>query len=218
MMEQKSNSFKRIPGILAHPKETFEKICEAPTSWKAILLILITIMTMFSVFLIQIPTGLNSILIAASVFPAYLIGLLFFGVVVIITLIFFLLINLIYLFGKPLRNSKKEHRSRKVILNIYIYSLVPLLLLISQIPFILIFRGSYSLFNLRFFYYFLMGIVFGWHFTLLYRGIQVNSDISPNRAKLITGIYIGIICFSASFLIYAILYINFDISWLGFLA
>jgi hypothetical protein len=62
-----------------------------------------------------------------------------------------------------------------------------------------------------------LGVVFGWHFILIYQGLQIGSDISPKGAKILTVIYIGVIICIAFSIIYAVLYINFDISWLGFL-
>ena len=217
-MAQKSSVIRRIFGIFSNPTTTLKEICEAPTGWKRSYLLLVAILTIFFVFLVQVPSGLTSILIGARLFPQYLIYLLFFGVMAAFSLIFTGLLNLVYITGVRLRKSKKEHRSRKTMINLYIYSLVPFLLLLSQIPFILIFGGHYSLFHLQFFFYFLGGAVFGWHFILIYRGIQTGSDISPKGAKILTGIYIGIIVCIVISIVYAILYINFDISWLGFLA
>ncbi|MDD1777008.1 MAG: YIP1 family protein [Candidatus Helarchaeota archaeon] len=216
-MERKTNLIKRIFGIFLNPTTTLKEVCEAPTSWKLSYLLLVAIITILFVFLVQMPSGLTSILIGASIFPQYLIFLLFFVVMALFSLIFVGILNLIYVTGVRLKRSRIEHRSRKTMVNLYIYSLVPFLLLSSQIPFILIFGGHYSLFQLQFFFYFLLGVVFGWHFTLVYRGLQTCSDISPKGAKIVTGIYMGIIIGFAFSIIYAILYINFDISWLGFL-
>lgn len=215
-MEQKNNVFKRITGVLLHHKETFEEIATEPTSWIYTFLLLLGIFTTFFVILVQVPSGLTSIILVASIFPLYTIFLLFFVVIAIFTALFFVFLLIVYIIGVRLRRTRTEHRSKKSIFNIYIYSLVPLLLLVSQVPFILIFGGYYSLFSLSWFFYFLMGLVMGWHVVLLYRGLQAGSDISPQRAKLISGIYIGSICAIVGFVIYAILYTNFSISWLSF--
>ncbi len=214
-MDPKNNVFSRLKGIFLSPKETLQDIADAPTSWKYIFLLPIIFLAVFCVFFIQVPSGLNSILIIASTLPMYLIILLFIVVVAIVSLLYDFLLFIIFFIGRRLRKSKNDHRSQKAIFNLYIYSLSPLLLLITQIPFILIFGGHYSLFNLRFYFFFLFGMVIGWHVVLLYRAIQTNSDISPNRAKLLTGIYIGSIAVLALVLVYATYYINFDISWLG---
>jgi len=216
-MDQKTSVINRIFGIFLSPTTTLKEICDAPTSGKLLYLLLVAIVTILFVFLVQIPSGLTSILIGASMFPQYQIYFLFFAVMAIFSLIFIGLLNLIYATGVSLKKSRKEHRSRKIMVNLYIYSLVPFLLLSSQIPFILIFGGHYSLFHLQFFFYFLLGAVFGWHFVLIYRGLQIESDISPKGAKILTVIYIGVIICIAFSIIYAVLYINFDISWLGFL-
>jgi hypothetical protein len=217
-MEQKSSFIKRIFGIFSSPTTTFKEICQAPTSWKLLYPLLVAIITMLFAFLVQVPSGLTSILVGANIFPLYLIYLLFFVVMAIFSLVFIGFLNLIYVTGVRLRKPRKEHRNRKTMVNIYVYSLVPFLLLISQIPFIVIFGGHYSLFQLQFFFYFLLGVVFGWHFILIYRGLQIGSDIRPKSAKILMGLYIGIILCIAISIIYAILYINFDISWLGFLS
>lgn len=216
-MEVKNNMLRRVIGIYLHPIETFQEISKAPTSWKQIFLLLLGILTIFFVYLVQIPSGLTSILIGASFFPIYLIILLFIVVMIIFSLVYFLLLYVVYEVGIHLRISRKQHRSKKIIFNLYIYSLTPLLLIISQIPFILIFGGHYSLFSLNFFYLGVLVFLIGWHMLLLYRGIQIDSDINAQHAKYITGIYIGIIGSLILFLIFAILYINFDISWLGLL-
>jgi len=214
-METQKNVLKRILGMFSHPTETLEEICKVPSSWKIIFLLLVANLTIIFVYIVQIPTGLNSILIGASLFPVYIIVLLFLVVMIIFAVILLGIINFIYFIGVRLRRSRSEHRSRKIIFNIYVYSLVPAFFLLSQLPFILIFGGHYSLFQLRIFFYILFGIIIGWHVLLSYKGIQTQSDISPNRAKLIAGLYIGIIGSSTGFLIYAILYIPFSISWLG---
>ncbi|MHA1264995.1 MAG: YIP1 family protein [Candidatus Helarchaeota archaeon] len=214
-MASVGKGFRRITGLLLHARDTFEEITEAPTGWKWIFLYLIGILTLFSIYLIQVPTGLSSILIGASTFPMYLIILLYLLVMVIASAFLFLFLLIVYQIGIRLRRSHTTHRSRKIIYNLYIYSLTPFILLISQIPFVLIFGGHYSLFNLTVFYYFLLGFVFGWHFFLFYRAIQTAAEMSPQRAQVITGIYIGSLGTFTGILIYAILYINFDISWLG---
>ena len=214
-MEPKNNPLKRLIGIYLHPTETFKEISKGPTSWKQIFLMMAGILTLLFIFLVQIPSGLTSILIGASLFPIYLIILLFGIIMILFSLIYFLCLYVVYSIGVHLRISRSEHRSKKVIFNIYIYSLAPLLLILSQIPFILIFAGHYTLLYLKPFYFGLLAILVGWHLLLLYRGIQIDSDISSKHAKLITGFYIGSIGALTIFLIFAILYINFDISWLG---
>jgi len=216
-VETKNNLMKRLIGIYLHPTETFQEISKAPTSWKQVFLLLLGILTIFFVYLVQIPSGLTSILIGVSLFPIYLIVLLFVAVMIIFSLIYFLFLYIVYKVGVHLRISRKEHRSKKIIFNLYIYSLAPLLLIVSQIPFILLFGGHYSLFSLKWFHLGLFVFLIGWHMILLYRGVQINSDINSQHAKLVTGIYIGSIGALMFFLIFAILYINFDISWLGVL-
>ncbi|NVM54722.1 MAG: hypothetical protein HWN66_13555 [Candidatus Helarchaeota archaeon] len=216
-MERKDNVLKRLAGIYLQPKETFKEISDDPTSWKLIFALLVGIISIFFVYLIQIPSGLTSIIVVTYTFPIYIIFPLLFAVMIIFSLISLIFLYVVCILGRRLRKSQKEHRNKKVIFNIYIYSLSPLLLLVSQVPFILIFGGHYSLFNLRLFYTFLLGLIVGWHVKLLYQGIQANSDISPQRAKLIAGIYMGSICAIVGFMIYAVLYLNFDVSWLGLL-
>lgn len=217
-MDPKNNVFKRLGGMFLHHKETLKEISDNPTSWKYIFLLLVGLLTIFFVYLVQVPSALNSLLIIASGLPLYIITLISMLVMVILSLIYFIILYIICIIGVRLRRSREEHRNKKILFNLYIYSLAPWLILATQIPFILIFGGHYMLFNLSFFFYFLLGLVIGWHVVLLYRGIQTNSDLSPRRAKLIAGIYIGSISAMAGFVIYAILYINFSITWLGGLA
>lgn len=214
-MDPKDNVFKRIAGLFLHPRKTIGEIAGDPTGWKWIFALLVGILLMFSLYLIQMPSALNSILVIASTFSLQIIVLLYVVVMVVVAVIFFIFLFLVHFIGTQLRRTRTRHRSRKVVFNLYIYSLSPFLLLLSQIPFILIFGGYYSLFNLKLFYFFLLGIVFGWHFLLFYQGFQVNAEISPRWSKLITGLYIGSLGTITGILIYATLYINFDISWLG---
>lgn len=215
-MSSQNNIFKRISGVLINQRVTLQDIADNPTSWKILFPFLVGILSLFTWFLIQIPSALTSIIdTAGSPFPDYMIVLLFFGVIIALSMIYFLILVIVYLVGIQFRRSREKHRSIKVIFNLYIYSLSPLLILVTQIPFIFIFGGHYNLFNLNLYFFFLLGLVIGWHVTILHRSIQTNSDITPRRAKLIAILYIGIIFSVAIFIVYAILYIPFDISWLG---
>jgi len=210
--------FKRIRGLLLMDKGTLKEIVERPTSLIYIFFLLVGILTMFMIYLIQVPSGLNSIIIFASTFSVSIIVLLFLVVMVIGACIYFFILYIVCIVGVHLRKPREAHRPKKTLFNLYIYSLAPVLILITQIPFLMIFGGHYSLFNLRPFFFALLGLVIGWHVLLLYRAIQVGSDITPKRAGILVGIYVGIIGAGAAFIIYAILYINFDISWLGALS
>ncbi len=214
-MEQKKNIFRRIWGIYLNDRETFREVAEHPTNLMYIFLLLVGIVTIFMFYLIQVPSGLNSIIIIASTFPISLIILLFMVFMVAGALIYYLVLYIICMIGTRLRKSRKEHRQKKVIFNLYIYSLAPFLVLATQIPFILILGGHYSLFALKPYFLFLLGLTTGWHLVKLYRAIQTNSDITARRAKLLTILYIAMIAVGVAFIVYAVLYINFDISWLG---
>ncbi len=213
-MDSKNNVLKRISRIFLNRKEMLKEIANEPTSWKWIFLLLVGILTMFAVYAIQVPSMLTSILILASGLPDYMIVSLFMVVMVIVAILYFIFVFIVYIVGIRLRKGN-QHRSSKVIFNLYVYSLSPILLLATQIPFILIFGGHYTLLNLAPFFAFILGLTVGWHAVILYNGIQTNSTITPKGAKIVTICYLGSLGALTGFLIYAILYIPFSITWLG---
>ena len=211
---KKESIFIRIYKIFLKPKETFQDINESPNRFSIILPGIILIYALIFYFLFFNPNlWKNLFFIQFSGFSLLSLTGLFFLVIFIFVIIFIFILLIINFFRQLI--TKKGKKKKLVVLNNYFYSLVPFLLILTQLPFLYIFGGHYQLLYLSYFYIGIYIFVFSLHIFYISTGIKVAFKISWKKTIVITGIYcilIIILCISLYYIIY---YSNFSISWLG---
>ena len=217
-MENVKNLGKRIYQMFNSPSEGFKELMDNPIHSSISFSLGFGIFCLIFYILLQVPTLLSSIFIhdMASAFIFPIVYLIIFGLVAIlfsIIILNFLIGNLI---RRRIQNKKAMMKEKTKVLNIYVFSLTPYIMFLTQIPFIIIFGGNYNLFFLNFF---IIGLFIGlsaWHFVLFYKGLIISLK-TKKAARNVLIIYLTILSTLVILITYVINFNGLSISILGYL-
>ncbi len=211
---QNDNFLTRIINILIRPEKTIEKINKKPTRFSIVFTGIFLYYALIFYFLFFSPNIWKNLFFIQFSGFSFLELVAFYLILILILSIFSILFILFINFLRQLF-TKKGKKRKILVINHYFYSLSPFLIILTQIPFLVIFNGYYSLFNLLYFYIGIYIISISFHIFYLGNGIRITLKITWSKTIIFYFIYsLLIICLV--FLTYYIIYFsNISYSWLG---
>jgi len=208
------NIFTRIYRMFLNPKEVLKSIINKPTRFSIIITGIILFYSLIFYFLFFNPNLWRNIFFIqfSGLTILELIGV-FFIVIIIISLISISLLLIINFLRQII--TKRGKKRKLLVLNIYFYSLDPFLILLTQLPFLIIFSGHYQLFNLSYFYIIIYFLTISIHIFYLSYGLKISLKISWKKTLIFTVIYSCLLIFIILICFYIIFYTNISYTWLG---
>jgi hypothetical protein len=198
------------------PRETFRKITKNPTRFLIILPGIILLYSLIFYFLFFSPNiWKNLFFIQFSGLSILALLGIFYAVILIFALVFISLLLIINFLRQLITHIGKK--KKLVALNYYFYSLTPFLIILTQIPFLIIFKGYYNLLGLNFLYIGIFILVLGLHVYYFATALGVGLNLSKIKTIIVGIIYSVLILGLFLFLYYLIFYSQFSYSFLGYL-
>lgn len=213
---EKDNVFTRLYKILLSPRDTFQKITKKPTRFLIIFPGIILLYSLIFYFLFFSPNiWKNLFFIQFSGLSLLSLLGIFYAVVLIFALVFISLLLIINFLRQMITHKGKK--KKLVALNHYFYSLTPFLIILTQIPFLIIFKGYYNLLGLNILYFGIFIVVLGLHVYYFATAVGVGLNLSKIKTIFIGIIFSLLILGLFLFLYYLIFYSQFSYSFLGYL-
>lgn len=213
---EKNNVFMRIYKIFLSPTDTFKKINKNPTRFLIIFPGIILLYSLIFYFLFFSPNiWKNLFFIQFSGLSLLSLLGIFYAVVLIFALLFISLLLIINFLRQLITHKGKK--KKLVVLNYYFYSLTPFLIILTQIPFLIIFKGYYNLLGLDILYTSIFILVLGLHVYYFTTGVGVGLNLSKIKTIFIGIIFSLLILGLILFLYYLIFYSQFSYSFLGYI-